>query len=83
MGHKIKESNVPVGTWGNKYDSKNPVKNKLLKDFLQVIREFSNRIKNDIGNVTEFGCGEGHVTAILSEVFTKKKYWAQIILSRL
>lgn len=73
MGHKIKENNVPVGTWGNKYDSKNPIKNRLLKDFIETIISFAQEVENEIETICEFGCGEGYVTSRLGKAFPGKK----------
>lgn len=76
MGHKIKESEVPVGTWGNKYDSKNPIKNYLLKNFLGKLTDSIKSVSKDIKDISEIGCGEGHLTRLISEHFPSHMIYA-------
>ncbi len=73
MGHKILENNVPVGTWGNKYDTKNPIKKRLLHRFLNAIVQTVASVKDEITTIHEIGCGEGYVTRLIHNTFPKLK----------
>jgi len=70
MGHKTLSSGVPVGTWGDKYDSVNPIKQKLINSFLKTLISFIGLFKSKINSINEIGCGEGHVTRIIHESFS-------------
>lgn len=76
MGHKIVEKDIPVGTWGNKYDTKNPIKKYLLDKFLDEISTYVGKVAKNIEDITEFGCGEGHLASYISDRYDEKKITA-------
>lgn len=57
------ENGLVVGTGSDKYESKNPLAQYLLRQFDNSIAELVNIAKPD--TILEVGCGEGHVTDIL------------------
>ncbi|MCK5830722.1 MAG: class I SAM-dependent methyltransferase [Methylococcales bacterium] len=57
------EDGLVVGTASNKYESKNPISQYLLRQFDQSIADLV-KIANP-NTILEVGCGEGHVTDIL------------------
>ncbi|MES1026054.1 methyltransferase domain-containing protein [Gloeocapsa sp. BRSZ] len=59
------EDGVVVGTGSNKYEMRNPVGKYLLYQFDQAITKLVSQIKPK--NILEVGCGEGHITQILSQ----------------
>jgi 2-polyprenyl-3-methyl-5-hydroxy-6-metoxy-1,4-benzoquinol methylase len=71
MGHKIKRNGVPVGTWGDKYDSNNIFKKFLIKNFKNTIVETIREYSQEINTVAEFGCGEGVIAALVKLQFPK------------
>lgn len=72
MGHKKTVDDVPVGTWGNKYDTKNPVKRYLLNRFLDSIKKSVYEVSSEVENILELGCGEGYVTNLVAEAYPDK-----------
>ncbi|GAW86677.1 conserved hypothetical protein [Bathymodiolus platifrons methanotrophic gill symbiont] len=59
----IIEDGLVVGTGSDKYESKNPLAQYLLRQFDNSIAELVNIVAP--GTILEVGCGEGHVTGIL------------------
>ncbi|MUL36688.1 class I SAM-dependent methyltransferase [Gloeocapsopsis dulcis] len=59
------EDGIVVGTGSNKYEMKNPVGRYLLYQFDRAIAELVSQINPK--TILEVGCGEGHVTQILSQ----------------
>lgn len=59
----IVEDGLVVGTASDKYESKNPISQYLLKQFDQSIADLVQQAKPK--TILEVGCGEGHVTDIL------------------
>lgn len=59
----IVEDGLVVGTASNKYESKNPISQYLLKQFDQSIADLVKVAQPT--TILEVGCGEGHVTNIL------------------
>lgn len=59
----IVEDGLVVGTASNKYESKNPLSQYLLRQFDQSIADLVKIAKPN--TILEVGCGEGHVTDIL------------------
>jgi 2-polyprenyl-3-methyl-5-hydroxy-6-metoxy-1,4-benzoquinol methylase len=57
------ENGLVVGTGSDKYESKNPLAQYLLRQFDNSIAELVKIAKPD--TILEVGCGEGHVTDIL------------------
>ncbi len=57
------EEGLVVGTGSDKYETKNPLAQYLLRQFDNSIAELVNMAKPD--TILEVGCGEGHVTDIL------------------
>lgn len=61
----IVENGLVVGTGSDKYETKNPIAQYLLRGFDQSIERFVKQV--DPETILEVGCGEGHVTKILLE----------------
>jgi ubiquinone/menaquinone biosynthesis C-methylase UbiE len=59
----IIEDGLVVGTGSDKYESKNPILQYLLRQFDNSIAELVEIAQPD--TVLEVGCGEGHVTNII------------------
>ena len=57
------EDGVVIGTASDKYETRNYIATKLVHGFDQSIQSLLRQI--DPTTITEIGCGEGHVTAIL------------------
>lgn len=57
------EDGVVIGTASDKYESKNFIARKLIDGFDQGVADLARQI--NAKNITEVGCGEGHVTSIL------------------
>ena len=57
------EEGLVVGTGSDKYESKNPISQYLLRQFDSSIAELVKIAQPD--TILEVGCGEGHVTNIL------------------
>lgn len=56
-----------------KYDSKNPIAQKMLDGFMDSITSLSGQIPTEINTVTECGCGQGHVNRHLESLFPQAK----------
>lgn len=52
-----------------KYDSKNPIAQKLIRQFMAGIGDLSGLIQHDVKSITECGCGQGHVNQELERLF--------------
>ncbi|MEZ5472839.1 MAG: class I SAM-dependent methyltransferase [Marinicella sp.] len=52
-----------------KYDSPNPIAQKMLKGFMNSITELTEQIPSDLNSITECGCGQGHVNQHLEGLF--------------
>ena len=51
-----------------KYDSKNPIAQKMLNGFMSSIEHLIKQIPVEIDSVTECGCGQGHVNRQLEKL---------------
>ena len=51
-----------------KYDSKNPIAQRMIAGFMGNIQSLIESISNDIKTVTECGCGQGHVNQLLEQL---------------
>lgn len=51
-----------------KYDSKNPIAQKLLKGFMLCVSNLVRSIDSPILSVTECGCGQGHINRHLESL---------------
>ncbi len=56
-----------------KYDSTNPIAQKLINGFMQSIEDLVTPIADDIHRVTECGCGQGHVNQALETLLPGAK----------
>ncbi|GAA4822212.1 hypothetical protein GCM10011365_24810 [Marinicella pacifica] len=54
-----------------KYDSTNPIAQKMLDGFMNSITNLTQQITSDISSITECGCGQGHVNRHLEKLFPK------------
>jgi len=52
-----------------KYDTKNPIAIKMIQGFMHSIDDLVAQIKAPIENITECGCGQGHVNQRLEQLF--------------
>ncbi|MGJ8664212.1 MAG: class I SAM-dependent methyltransferase [Marinicella sp.] len=60
-------------TLHDKYDSKNIISQKLIAGFMNTIDVLTQNINQDISNITECGCGQGHVNRQLEHLFPEAK----------
>lgn len=73
---KIKKDFI-AGNYTDKYHSKNPVNQYLMKNFLSDFEEILNKLKTkEIKNVCEIGCGEGELLKIIHLHLPKAKIYA-------
>ncbi|WP_223789726.1 class I SAM-dependent methyltransferase [Marinicella meishanensis] len=56
-----------------KYDSKNPIAQKMLNGFMGCISHLLGQIPTEIKTITECGCGQGHVNRHLESLFPQAK----------
>lgn len=56
-----------------KYDSNNPIAKKMLDGFMNSITDLSQQIQTPINQITECGCGQGHVNRHLEKLFLQAK----------
>ena len=56
-----------------KYDSNNPIAQKMLDGFMDSITNLSGQIPTEINTITECGCGQGHVNRHLESLFPQAK----------
>ncbi|MFV0542899.1 MAG: class I SAM-dependent methyltransferase [Marinicella pacifica] len=52
-----------------KYDSPNPIAQKMLDGFMNSIKDLTQQITSNIKSITECGCGQGHVNRHLERLF--------------
>jgi 2-polyprenyl-3-methyl-5-hydroxy-6-metoxy-1,4-benzoquinol methylase len=52
-----------------KYDSSNPIAQKMLDGFMNSITDLTQQIPSAINRITECGCGQGHVNQHLERLF--------------
>lgn len=52
-----------------KYDSSNPIAQKMLDGFMNSITDLTQQIPTAIYRITECGCGQGHVNRHLERLF--------------
>lgn len=52
-----------------KYDSSNPIAQKMLGGFMNSITDLTQQIPSAINSITECGCGQGHVNQHLEQLF--------------
>ncbi len=57
------ENGIVVGTGSDKYETKNPLAQYMLKTFDDAVAELASSVNPD--TILEVGCGEGHITQIL------------------
>jgi len=69
------KNGIPVGTWGDKYQSHNPIVRFFVSNFKNSISYLLKDIATQIHSFTELGCGEGEITRfihiLLNRVNTK------------
>ncbi len=51
-----------------KYDSKNPIAQKMIAGFMNSITDLVSEVPGSIQSVTECGCGQGHVNQLLERL---------------
>lgn len=56
-----------------KYDTKNPIAIKMIQGFMHSIDDLVAQINEPIQNITECGCGQGHVNQRLERLFPDAK----------
>ncbi len=56
-----------------KYDSKNPIAQKMLQGFMRSITQLTAAIETPVNSITECGCGQGHVNRHLENLFPEAK----------
>lgn len=66
--NQLIEKKIPVGTWGDKYSSSNPIVKQLMYGFKGALFETLSDL-NNISSVHEVGCGEGVLANDLSNIF--------------
>jgi|SRR5690606_32007580 len=54
-----------------KYDSTNPIAQKMLNGFMNSISNLASQISSKVNVITECGCGQGHVNRHLENLFPK------------
>jgi len=52
-----------------KYDSKNPIAQKMIQGFMNSVSNITKAIDKPITSITECGCGQGHLNRHLEELF--------------
>lgn len=57
------ENGIVVGTGSDKYETKNPLAQYMLKTFDRTVGELAGSIRPK--SILEIGCGEGHITEVL------------------
>lgn len=62
---KIYEKGIPAGNFDDKYRSKNPISNYLVKNFKNTIINLLDCVKDDFSSVAEYGCGEGEIIRLI------------------
>lgn len=67
---EIKET-IIGGNYYDKHNSKNPIIKILMKNFYRTFIDLIS--KENINNMIDIGCGEGHLTNIIRTYFEKKK----------
>lgn len=70
--NKIVENDIPVGTWGDKYNSTNPLVKQLMYGFKGAFFETLKDLEG-ISSVHEVGSGEGILANDLAQIFSKSK----------
>ena len=63
---KIIEDGIEAGTW-NKYQSRNPIQRRLVRDFLETLSEIARPCAVDSHTAIDLGCGEGVTTSLLRD----------------
>jgi len=66
---KQKETNIG-GSYYDKHRSKNPIIKYLMKNFYDTYIKLV--LKENISNMVDIGCGEGHLSNILEKEFVKR-----------
>jgi 2-polyprenyl-3-methyl-5-hydroxy-6-metoxy-1,4-benzoquinol methylase len=56
------------GNFFNKYESRNPVIQLLMRTFFSDFKSIINPIKDQIESALEIGCGEGYITEFLNQM---------------
>lgn len=62
------KANYEGGNIYNKYESKNPFVNGLIKLYFKDFDALINPIKDEINSTLEIGCGEGYVTQHIKDL---------------
>jgi 2-polyprenyl-3-methyl-5-hydroxy-6-metoxy-1,4-benzoquinol methylase len=63
----IIEDGVEAGTW-NKYGSRNPIQQWLIRRFFEALREIASPLRGDCRDAVDVGCGEGVTTRMLHDI---------------
>ena len=62
----LKDNDIYIGNIYDKYSSKNPFARIIFDNFLKNVIELIKM--TDCRDIHELGCGEGHLSAIISEI---------------
>jgi len=65
-GKKIEKNGVPVGTW-NKYESRNPLQQLLIRRFEKSLVRIMMPYVSEITSGLDFGCGQGRTTHLIHQ----------------
>ncbi len=69
----ITENGVPAGTW-NKYNSRNPVQNWLIRRFETRLQDMVRPCLPHVATALDFGCGQGRTTKLLQDLGVPEMY---------
>jgi len=61
------EQGKPVGTWSDKYTTRNAVAGLLVSGFENSVRALLAQVTSNERSILEVGCGEGYSTRLLAE----------------
>jgi 2-polyprenyl-3-methyl-5-hydroxy-6-metoxy-1,4-benzoquinol methylase len=61
------ERGQPVGTWSDKYTTRNLIAASLVRGFEQAVRALLAQAVSPPQTILEVGCGEGYTTKLLAE----------------
>ena len=60
------EDGLAVGTWGDKYESRNPIARRMVAGFDRAISDLARQAAPR--TIMEVGCGEGHIVGLMLKV---------------
>lgn len=63
---RLEKNGVPVGTW-NKYESRNPLQQLLIRRFEKSLVRVMMPYFAEINSALDFGCGQGRTTHLLHQ----------------